>query len=66
MKLRMDDVHNKPQHYLAYMEKKKMELINACCYMNEETFLTYVLMSLPQEEYQTTILVLKISSEKEL
>ena len=36
-----------------------IELINAGHYMNNKTFLTYVLMSLPQEEYQAMILVLK-------
>ena len=41
------------------MEKKKNELVNAGHIMDDETFLTYVLTSLPQEEYQTMILVLK-------
>ena len=65
MKLRMEDVHIKPQDWLAYMEKKKLYVINTGHYINYEAFLTYVLISLPQEEYQTMILV-KISSEKEL
>ena len=59
MKLRMEDVHITPQDWLAYMEKKKMESMNSGHFMNKETFLTYVVMSLPQEEYQTMILVLK-------
>ena len=59
MKSKMEDVHTKPQDWLAYMEKKRMELISTGHYMNDETFLTYVLMSLPQEDYQTMILVLE-------
>ena len=55
----MKDIHIKPQDRLAYMEKKKMKLISAGHYMNDETFLSYVLTSLPQEEYQTLIVVLK-------
>ena len=58
LKLRMEDVDVKSQDMLSYMEKKKMELINASHYMNKETFLTHSLMSLPQQEYQAMILVL--------
>ena len=47
------------------MEKKKNELVNAGHIMDDETFLTYVLTSLPQEEYQTMILVLKGKLRKE-
>ena len=59
MKLRLDDIHTKPQDWLAHMEKQKNELINACYIMDGESYLTYVLASLPQEEPQTMILVLK-------
>ena len=61
----MEDLHIKPQDWLAYMEKEKMELINASYYMNDETFLTYILTSLPKEECQTMILVLKDKLRKE-
>ena len=39
--------------------RRKMKMINAGHYMNDETFLSYALMSLPQDEYQKRILVLK-------
>ena len=40
-------------------KKEENEIDNADNYMNDETFLTYVLMSFPQEEYHTMILVLE-------
>ena len=49
----------KPQDWLAYMEKKRNELENAGHEMDDETFFTHVMASLPQEEYQATILTLK-------
>ena len=55
MKLEMEDVHIKPQDCLAKMRNKKNESIVAGHYMNDETFLTYSLISSHQEKYQTTI-----------
>ena len=62
----LEDIHIKPQDWLAHMEKKKNELANAGHIMDDETFLTYVLMSLPQEEYQIIVLVLKDILRKEI
>ena len=50
MKLRLEDIHTKPQDWLEYMEKKENELNNAGHFMDNETYLAYVLVSLPQEE----------------
>ena len=58
MKFSLEDIHTKHQDWLANMEKKKNELRNTCCIMDNEKYITYVLALLPQEEYQTTILVL--------
>ena len=49
----------KPQDWQAHMEKKRNEQENAGHEMDDETFLTYVMACLPQEEYQATILTLK-------
>ena len=45
----------KTQDWLAHMEKKRNELENAGHKMDDETFLTHVMVSLSQEEYQATI-----------
>ena len=49
----------KPQDWMVHMERKRNELENAGHEMDDETFLTHVMASLPQEEYQDTILTLK-------
>ena len=49
----------KPQDWMAHMERKRNELENGVHEMDDETFLTHVMASLPQEEYQDTILTLK-------
>ena len=55
MKLKLEDIHIKPQDWLAHMGKKKNELANAGHIMDDETSLKYALASLPKEEYQTII-----------
>ena len=62
--IKYGNVHINTQDWLAYMEKMTIQLIYAGHSINNETFLTYVLMSLPQEEYQTMILVLKDKLKK--
>ena len=44
---------------MAHMERKRNEQGNAGHEMDDETFLTHVMASLPQEEYQDTMLTLK-------
>ena len=56
---KMDNIRVKPQDWMAHMEKTRNELEHAGCEMDDETFLTYVMASLPQEQYQATILTLK-------
>ena len=43
----------------THKERKRNELENAGHEMDDETFSTHVMASLPQEEYQATILTLK-------
>ena len=45
--------------WLAFMEKKRNELTNTGHVMDDETFITHLLNSLPQVEYEGVILVVK-------
>ena len=45
--------------WLAFMEKKRNELANTGHVMDDETFITHLLNSLPQAEYEGAILVIK-------
>ena len=45
--------------WLAFMEKKRNELANTGQIMVDETFITHLLNSLPQVEYEGVILVVK-------
>ena len=45
--------------WLAFMEKKRNELANTGHEMDDETFITHLLNSLPQAEYEGAILVIK-------
>ena len=45
--------------WLAFMEKKCTELINTGHRMDDGTFITHLLHSLPQSEYKGAILVIK-------
>ena len=54
----------KPQDWRAHMERKTNDLENAGHEMDDETFLTHIMASLPEEEYQATILTLKAKLEK--
>ena len=46
-------------HWLTFMEKKQAELMNTGHIMDDETFITHLLNSLPQSEYEGAILVIK-------
>ena len=45
--------------WLTFMEKKQAELMNTGHIMDDETFITHLLNSLPQSEYEGAILVIK-------
>ena len=45
--------------WLTFMEKKRAELMNTGHIMDDETFITHLLSSLPQSEYKGAILVIK-------
>ena len=45
--------------WITFMEKKCAELMNTGHIMDDETFITLLLNSLPQTEYEGAILVIK-------
>ena len=48
IQLKMKNIQMKPQDWMAHMERMRNELENAGHEMNDETFLTHVMASLPQ------------------
>ena len=54
-----ENVKQRPMDWLAFMEKKRNELANTGHIMDDEMFITYLLNSLPQAEYEGAILVIK-------
>ena len=56
---KLENVKQRPMDWLAFMEKKRNELANTGHIMDEETFITHLLNSLPQAEYEGAILVIK-------
>ena len=45
--------------WLAFLERKRTELANTGHIMDDETFITYLLNSLPQAEYEGAIVAIK-------
>ena len=64
IRLKMENIQMKTQDWMAHMERKRNELENACHEMDDETFLTHIMASLPQEEYQATILTLEAKTKR--
>ena len=56
---KLENVKQRPMDWLAFMEKKRNELVNTGHTMDKETFITHLLNSLPQAEYKGAILVIK-------
>ena len=56
---KLENVKQSPMDWLAFMEKKRNELANTGHIMDDETFITHLLNSLPQVEYEGVILVVK-------
>ena len=56
---KLENVKQRPMAWLAFMEKKRNELTNTGHVMDDETFITHLLNSLPQAEYEGVILVVK-------
>ena len=56
---KLENTRQKPMDWLAFLEKKQTELAKTRHKMDDETFITHLLNSLPQSEYEGAILVLK-------
>ena len=56
---KLENVKQRPMDWLAFMEKKRNELANTGHIMDNETFNTHLLNSLPQAEYNRAILIIK-------
>ena len=56
---KLENVEQRPMDWLAFMEKKRNELANTGHIMDNETFITHLLNSLPKAEYEGAILVIK-------
>ena len=56
---KLENTWQRPMDWLTFMEKKYAELINTGHRMDDETFITHLLNSLPQSEYEGAILVIK-------
>ena len=55
----LENTRQRPMDSIAFMEKKRAELMNTGHIMSDETFITHLLNSLPQTVYEGAILVIK-------
>ena len=56
---KLENTRQRPMDWLTFMEKIQTELMNTGHSMNDETFITHFLNSLPQSEYERAILIIK-------
>ena len=56
---KLENTRQRPMDWITFMEKKQAELMNTGHIMDDETFITHLLNSLPQTEYEGAILVIK-------
>ena len=56
---KLENTRQKPMDWLAFMEKIHNDLMNTGHRMDDETFITHLLNSLPQSECEGAILVIK-------
>ena len=60
----LENTRQRPMDWLTFLEMKRAELINIGHIMDDETFITHLLNSLPQSEYEGAILVIKVKLRK--
>ena len=63
---KLENTRQRPMDWIAFMEKKRAELMNTGHIMSDETFITHVLNSLPQTVYKGAILVIKDKLRKSI
>ena len=56
---KLENTRQRPMDWLTSMEKKRAELMNTGHSIDDETFITHLLNSLPQSEYKGAIHVIK-------
>ena len=56
---KLENTRQRPMDWILFIEKKQAELMNTGHIMDDETFITHLLNSLPQTEYEGAILVIK-------
>ena len=56
---KLENVRQRPMDWLAFLERKRTELANTGHILDDETFITNLLNSLPQAEYEGAILAIK-------
>ena len=56
---KLENTRQKPMDWITFMEKKRAELMNTGHIMDDEMFITHLLNSLPQTEYEGAILLIK-------
>ena len=61
---KLENTRQRPMDWITFMEKKQAELMNTGHIMDDETFITHLLNSLPQTEYKGAILVIKDTLRK--
>ena len=56
---KLENTRQRPMDWITFMEKKWAELMNTGHIMDDEMYITHLLNSLPQTEYEGAILVIK-------
>ena len=56
---KLENVRQRPMDWLAFLERKRTKLVNTGHIMDDEMFITHLLNSLPQAEYEGAILAIK-------
>ena len=56
---KLENTRQRPMDWITFMEKKRAELMNTGHIMDDETFITHLLNSLPQTVYEAAIIVTK-------
>ena len=56
---KLENVRQRPMDWLAFLERKRTKLANTGHMMDDEMFITHLLNSLPQAEYEGAILAIK-------
>ena len=56
---KLENTRQRPMDWIAFLEKKRSELMSTGHIMGDETFITHLLNSLPQTVYEGAILVIK-------